>query len=142
MADIREWAKAYRTPVALVGVFIALMVVFAVTPDPHTTSSIAPTSTSAASTPGPHECIVCSIDKVCDPSTSQCVYADHTPMPCVKAAKYDDQAGFCLPTGAPQAPAVSSDTSGSDFPPGIRRNRKPRQPRNDTSGASDPLSVP
>ena len=149
MADFREWAKAYRTPVALVAVFIALMVVFAVTPDPRAASANDNVDTTATeTTTGPHECVVCSIDKMCDPGSGQCVFIDHTPPPCVKSAKYDDDAGFCLPTGAPAAPAVSSNTTGgtgSEFPPGIVR-RRPRQPRNnnnnDNGAASDPLEVP
>lgn len=122
MADFREFAKTYRTPVILTAVFAVLMLVFAITPDPTTAKSVAPESTFEP-TPGPHECVVCAIDRICDPGTSQCVFVDHTPLPCVKSAKMDDQAGFCLPTGAPAAPTLTQN-DGTD-----RQSRKPRKPR-------------
>ena len=83
------WARAYRTPLALFAMFIALLVVFAVTPDPTSgeATDIAPTSDPS---PGPNRCPVCGIDQECDPRTNQCMFIDHTPAPCVKSANFDE----------------------------------------------------
>ena len=60
------------------------------------------------------------------------MFLDHTPLPCVKSATYDERAGFCLPEGIPEAPAGAtpegrtSRIPGPEFPGGISNN--PRQP--------------
>jgi hypothetical protein len=116
------WTSAYRTPIALTAVFVALLVVFALTPDPDLQgASVSPTSQP---TPGPRECVACPIDQECDAESGQCVFVEHTPWPCVPSAKFDDRAGQCLPEGAPPAPAAvaTSDPGripGPVFPPGI-----------------------
>ena len=135
-SDRRGWLHAYRTPFWLSVVFAALLLVFALTPDPNdATGAAEPTSEP---TPGPRECVVCPIDQRCNAKSGQCEFIDHTPLPCVKSAKYDDRAGFCLPTGAPAAPAsTDEDEDGSErapgeprFPGGIEddNNGAPRQP--------------
>jgi hypothetical protein len=108
---MRDFVAAYRTPVWLGAVFLALLVVFAFTPDP-TSGDVDTVQPTSEPTPGPRECVVCPIDQRCDPGSGQCVFVDHTPLPCVRSAKFDEEAGFCLPEGAPPAPqpAVSSDT--------------------------------
>jgi hypothetical protein len=119
-----SWARAYRTPLALVAVFVALLVVFAVTPDPTSgeASNISPT---AQPSPGPNSCPICGIDQDCDPSTNQCRFIKHTPAPCVKTANFDDEAGSCLPVGvvAPPAPVASDTGRQPRFPRGIRDRR-------------------
>lgn len=127
---------AYRTPLSLTAVFAALLLIFAVTPDPDAASgAVEPTSEP---TPGPRECVVCPIDQQCDAKSGQCEFIDHTPAPCVKTARYDDKAGFCLPTGAPAAPAPSDQDEDEE------RGRVPGQPRfpggisDDNNGARRP----
>lgn len=109
------------------------------------------------------ECVVCGIDRVCDPGSGQCVFVDATPLPCVKGTKFDERAGFCLPTGelsapvATQAPAEefpdsgigepnidlpgfgSSDTDDEPFRPGDGFEREPRA---DRPGAGQPTAEP
>jgi hypothetical protein len=121
--SVRDWIATYRTPFALGVVFVALIGVFAITPDPDLQGA-APEQTTEP-TAGPGECVVCPIDQECDPRSGQCRFIDHTPWPCVKGAEYDDAAGQCLPTGAPPAPPPVTATTGPgripgpDFPPGI-----------------------
>ena len=126
------WMRAFRTPLWLgVPSSSQLLVVFALTPDPKSASGAS--APSAEPTPGPHECVVCPIDQRCDAKSGQCMFIDHTPLPCVKTATYDDKAGFCLPgeragstgrrsdarTGArpgcraPSSPAASAASRGS-----------------------------
>jgi hypothetical protein len=128
--DVSNFASTYRTPLWLAGIFVVLLGVFAITPDPISATSADAEPTSEP-TPGPHECVVCPIDQHCDGKSSQCVFLDHTPLPCVKSAKYDDKAKFCLPEGAPAPPAVSdtgAGRTGPEFPGGIGGDRA-RQPR-------------
>jgi hypothetical protein len=49
----------------------------------------------------------------------------------VKSAKFDEEAGFCLPEGAPPAPApvVTSEDDRQPRQPGTGRSRVARQPR-------------
>ena len=115
LLDLRGLAATYRTPFALGAVFAGLIALFAVAPHPHNTSARAPEST-AEPTPGPHECVVCGVDKDCDPRTGQCIFIDHTPLPCVQSATYDAKAGFCLPEGAPAAPVVQNPVAGVRTP--------------------------
>jgi hypothetical protein len=134
---MREFARAYGAPLWLAAIFAAVLLAFWVTPDPSSAELQAePTSEP---TPGPRECVVCPIDQRCDPGSGQCMFIDHTPLPCVKSAKYDDEAGYCLPTGAPPAPAVTTAQPGTipgpQFPGGIG-GRVPRQPRGADSGPS------
>lgn len=128
------WVRAFRTPLWLALVFGALLVVFALTPDPQTASGAS--EPSAEPTPGPRECVVCPIDQRCDAKSGRCRFIDHTPLPCVKTATYDDEAGFCLPENVPQAPAAPAQTPddgrvprvpGPQFPGGIGGDQ-PRQP--------------
>jgi hypothetical protein len=126
-------ARTFRTPLWLGGLFIVLLGVFAVTPDP-TSGDLDAAEPTSEPTPGARECVVCPIDQQCDPDSGQCMFVDHTPWPCVKSAKMDEQAGFCLPEGAPPAPAAVSTTRpgripGPDFPPGIRDPDSPDEPQ-------------
>jgi hypothetical protein len=132
---VRGAVHAYRTPLWLTAVFGALLVIFALTPDPQRATGAA--EPASEPTPGPRECVVCPIDQQCDARSGQCVFVDHTPLPCVKGAKFDDEAGFCLPTGAPAAPAPADTDqdrgripAGPRFPSGIDddNNGAPRQP--------------
>jgi hypothetical protein len=123
---IKQLSATYRTPFALGGVFIALVVVFAIAPHPRSASARAPSST-AEPTPGPHECVVCGVDKQCDPNTGQCEFIDHTPLPCVEGASYDAKAGFCLPEGVPAAPVTQPNTNNFN---GVRTPTPPRIPPN------------
>lgn len=129
------WAAAYRTPVWLGGVFVVLLALFAVTPDPAGggRDSAQPTSEP---TPDPRECVVCPIDQRCDPGSGRCVFVEHTPLPCVRSANFDEEAGFCLPEGAPPPPPPVATAEPADgrvpgpaFPPGIRDPRDRRTPR-------------
>lgn len=133
---MREFARAYGAPLWLTAIFAVVLLGFWVTPDPSSAEQQQADPTSEP-TPGPRECVVCPIDQRCDPDSGQCMFIDHTPAPCVKSAKFDDEAGYCLPTGAPPAPVVAATTEpgripGPDFPPGI--GRQPRQPRGGTGG--------
>jgi hypothetical protein len=120
------WVRTYRTPVTLTVAFLALLAIFAVTPEPDTGETTAAEAT-AEPTPGPQECVVCPIDQRCDPGSGRCILVEHTPLPCVKTAKFDDEAGFCLPEGVPPppaAPAASTDPNAGQprvprFPGGI-----------------------
>lgn len=104
MSDVRDWARLYQTPLWLTAGFIALLVIFALTPDPTRDAADVGVNPTSEPTPGPHECVVCSIDKTCDPKSGRCMFLDATPLPCVEGAKYDEKAGFCLPTGQPTIP--------------------------------------
>jgi hypothetical protein len=97
---VREWARLYQTPLWLAAIFIGLLALFAVTPDPARTAAKEP-DTASEPTPAPGECVVCGIDQQCDPSSGRCVFLKNTPLPCVEHAEFDEKAGFCLPTGAP-----------------------------------------
>lgn len=123
------WARTYRIPFTLGLVFIALLVVFAVTPDPGTGQPEA--EATAVPTPGPRECVVCGIDETCDPDSGQCKFIDHTPLPCVESARMDERAGFCLPEGAPPAPtsAPVTEPERPQFPGSIGGEDRARQPR-------------
>ena len=121
------WARTYRIPFTLGLVFVALLLVFAVTPDPGTTQPEA--EATAVPTPGPRECVVCGIDETCDPDSGQCKFIDHTPLPCVESARMDDRAGFCLPEGAPPPPVVAATADpNAGFPGGIGGRSRARQP--------------
>lgn len=120
-------SRTYRTPFALGAVFVGLIVAFAVAPRSNNASVRGPQSTAEA-TPGPHECVVCGVDKQCDPRTGQCIFMDHTPLPCVESAHYDDKAGFCLPEGVPAAPAQLNPAGvRTPSPPRLPSIRKPRR---------------
>ncbi len=119
--------STYRTPFALLAVFAGVLVVFALIPTSQNVSARGPAS-SAEPTPGPHECVVCGVDKTCDATTGQCIFLDHTPLPCVESAKYDEKAGFCLPEGVPAAPAQVGSADGVR-PPSTPRAPRIRQPR-------------
>lgn len=131
-----SWTRTYRTPLALTAVFVALLAVFAVTPDPSIGDTAAePTSEP---TPGPRECVVCPIDQRCNPGTGRCELVEHTPAPCVESAKFDERAGFCLPEGAPPPPPAAAVSEPTDdarrprvnrFPPGIRDPDRGRERR-------------
>jgi len=120
---LRRLSTTYKTPFALAAVFAALIVVFAIAPRPKSASARAPQSTAEA-TPGPHECVVCGVDKQCDPTTGQCMFIDHTPLPCVASSNYDAKAGFCLPEGVPAAPAPQNSAPSA----GVRTPTPPREP--------------
>lgn len=123
LEKLRQLSRTYRTPFALGSVFVVLLVVFAVAPRPTSVSARSPASTAEA-TPGPHECVVCGVDKECDPRTGQCIFIDHTPLPCVQSATYDAKAGFCLPEGVPAAPAAQNPNPAN----GVRTPTPPRAP--------------
>lgn len=126
------FVRTFRTPLWLVVVFGALLVLFALTPDPKTATGAS--EPSAEPTPGPRECVVCPIDQRCDAKSGRCRFLDHTPLPCVKTATYDERAGFCLPEDVPQAPAAETPEGrvprvpGPQFPGGIGGDSPPRQP--------------
>ena len=128
---MREWARLYQTPLWLAAVFIGLLALFAVTPDPARTATNEPDIASEP-TPAPGECVVCGIDEQCDPTSGRCVLIKSTPLPCVEHAEFDEKAGFCLPTGAPtpvpQPPEVTT-TEEEDFQGGI--DRRPGRSRID-----------
>jgi len=126
LTKLQQLATTYTTPFALGGVFVALVVVLALAPHPRNASARAPQSTAEA-TPGPHECVVCGVDKECDPRTGLCVFIDHTPLPCVESATYDAKAGFCLPEGVPAAPAAANPAAGvrTPSPPRVPNMRLP-----------------
>lgn len=118
----------YRTPLSLAALFLALLVVFAFTPDP-TTGDIDASQPTAEPSPGPRECVACPIDQTCNAS-GQCVFVDHTPLPCVPSAKFDEEAGFCLPEGAPPAPAPAATEPEREVGRGgVRVPRDNQQPR-------------
>lgn len=125
-----HWTRAYRTPLALTAVFGALLLLFAVTPDPDVRDARAADPTSEP-TAGPR-CVVCPIDQRCDPGSGRCEFIDHTPWPCVPNARFDEGADQCLPEGAPPPPpavvATQPPTGRTVFPPGIRDGRGPDLP--------------
>jgi hypothetical protein len=125
LARLQRLSRTYKTPFALLGVFVAMLVIFAVAPKPRSASARGPLSSSEP-TPGPHECVVCGVDKTCDARTGQCIFMDHSPLPCVESAHYDDKAGFCLPEGVPAAPVEQVNTQPN---PGVRTPSPPRAPR-------------
>ena len=114
--------RAYRTPLALGLVFVALLAVFAITPDPDLEGVINVESTAEPSE-GPGECVVCPVDQECDPDSGQCKFIKHTPWPCVESARFDDEDDQCLPEGAPPPPPAATTEPGRIpgpvFPPGI-----------------------
>ncbi len=126
LTRLQRLSRTYTTPFALLAVFVALLVVFAFSPTPKNVSARGPLSSSEP-TPGPHECVVCGVDKTCDARTGQCVFIDHTPFPCVESAHYDDKAGFCLPEGVPAAPAAQVNSQPGAG--GVRTPTPPRAPR-------------
>jgi hypothetical protein len=135
------WGRAFRTPLWLGGVFVGLLIVFALTPDPQ--SATGASEPSAEPTPGPRECVVCPIDQRCDVKSGQCKFLDHTPLPCVKTATYDERAGFCLPESVPAAPVAAETPDGRtaripgpEFPGGIGGD-SPRQPNLPGFGGDD-----
>ena len=128
---LRGSVRAFRTPLWLGLVFLLVMAVFALTPDPK--SATGASEPSAAPTAGPRECVVCPIDQRCDAKSGRCRFIDHTPLPCVKTARFDDEAGFCLPESVPAAPEAEETPDGRtervpgpQFPGGI--GGEPRQP--------------
>jgi hypothetical protein len=125
---IQRLSRTYKTPFAMLVVFAGLLLVFAFVPTKGNVSARGPI-TSAEPTPGPHECVVCGVDKTCDARTGQCIFIDHTPLPCVESAKYDDKAGFCLPEGVPAAPAQQIAPADGVRPPSTPRPPRLRQPR-------------
>ena len=144
---MQAWIRAYRVPMLLLAVFVALMVVLAAVPDTETTDAEVVARSTAEPTPGPRErqCPVCGIDETCDPDSGQCRLVEWTPPPCVESARFDERAGFCLPVGAPPAPApvVDSgeevgDPEKTERPDAVerRRERSARQPRQPSSGGS------
>jgi hypothetical protein len=138
MSGASSWARAYRTPLWLGALFVVMLALFAVTPDPITATS-ADADPTAEPTSQPRQCVVCPIDQRCDARSGRCMFVEHTPLPCVKSAKFDEEAGFCLPEGAPPAPAVVNDgpeRPTSEFPGGIGGDRA-RQPRLPGFGNND-----
>jgi hypothetical protein len=123
---VREWARLYQTPLWLAAVFIGLLALFAVTPDPGRTATKGP-DTASEPTPGPGECVICGIDQQCDPTAGRCVFVKVTPLPCVEHAKFDEKAGFCLPTGAPTpVPQPVFTEEPGRFPGTERESRRSR----------------
>ena len=112
---MREWARLYQTPLWLAAIFIGLLALFAVTPDPARTATNEP-DTASEPTPAPGECVVCGIDQQCDPGSGRCVFLKSTPLPCVEHAEFDEKAGFCLPTGAP-TPVPQPEVTGLNEDP-------------------------
>lgn len=128
---MREWARLYQTPLWLAAVFIGLLALFAVTPDPARTATKEP-DTASEPTPAPGECVVCGIDQQCDPSSGRCVFIKNTPLPCVEHAEFDEKAGFCLPTGAPTpVPQPEVDPFAEDQFQDDETDRRPRRTRDD-----------
>lgn len=126
---MREWARLYQTPLWLTAAFIALLTLFALTPDPGRITSDTDEGPTSEPTRGPHECVVCGIDQQCDPSSGRCVFINATPLPCVEGAKFDEKAGFCLPTGAPTAPPIPEILEEEIDPDA------PRRPRDESESA-------
>lgn len=133
---MREWARLYQTPLWLAAVFIGLLALFAVTPDPARTATNEP-DTASEPTPAPGECVVCGIDQQCDPSSGRCVLLKNTPLPCVEHAEFDEKAGFCLPTGAPTPiPQPEASIDEDRFPSG-GIDRRPGRSRVDERSNDD-----
>ena len=121
---MREWARLYQTPLWLAAGFIALLALFAVTPDPARSAGDDGPAQTSEPTPGPGDCVICGIDQECDPSSGRCQFVKATPLPCVESAKFDEKAGFCLPTGAPTP--IPTEEPVEEFP---ERDRIPRSDR-------------
>lgn len=98
---MRDLARLYQTPLWLAAGFIVLLALFAVTPDPASSVADEGSALRSEPTPGPRERVLCGIDQEFDNSSGRCEFVKTTPLPCVKSAKFDEKAGFCLPTGAP-----------------------------------------
>jgi hypothetical protein len=115
----------------LAAIFIGLLALFAVTPDPSRNTAGAGPDPTSEPTPGPGECVVCGIDQECDPSSGRCVFVKTTPLPCVENAKFDEKAGFCLPTGAPTPVPIPEIEPTDEFfdeqPRATRRERDDRE---------------
>ena len=122
---MREWASLYQTPLWLTAAFLALLTLFALTPDPTSTASDAGAGPTSEPTRAPGECVVCGIDQRCDPESGRCVFAKATPLPCVQGAEFDEKAGFCLPTGVPTAVPIPEE----ELDPGFLGGRDPDSPR-------------
>lgn len=130
--DLRTWARLYQTPLWLTAAFLALLTLFALTPDPARTSAEDNAGPTSEPTPGARECVVCGIDQECDPDSGRCVFVKATPLPCVQGAEFDEKAGFCMPTGAPTAVPLPA------LEPEVEENeRPPRQPREEYPGGID-----
>lgn len=121
---------AYRTLVGLTIAYVALLLLVALTP----TGGPAAQDADAGSTPAPVTsstgCVVCGIGETCDPVTGRCELAEYTPLPCIGSATFDEEAGFCLPTGEsplgdPEPPEEEAEEERDDE----RRGRVPREPR-------------
>ncbi len=125
---MRDWARLYQTPLWLTAAFLALLTLFALTPDPTRVTSDAGPGPTSEPTRGPRECVVCGIDQQCEPSSGRCLFINATPLPCVQGAEFDEKAGFCLPTGVPTAvpdPGLFEDEPA----PGISDLRERREER-------------
>lgn len=132
-ADLRTWARLYQTPLWLTAAFLALLTLFALTPDPTRTSSGSDAAPTSEPTRGPGECVVCGIDQECDPGSGRCEFVKATPLPCVQGAEFDEKAGFCMPTGAPTAvPLPVVEVEEDDEPPEREQNRYPGGIDNDS----------
>jgi hypothetical protein len=117
---VREWARLYQTPLWLTAVFVGLLALFAVTPDPGRTAADAGPDRTSEPRRRPGECIVCGIDQECDPASGRCVFVKVTPLPCVETARFDEKAGFCLPVGAPTPPPLVETPEPFDRNPRLR----------------------
>lgn len=128
---MREWARLYQTPLWLTAVFVGLLALFAVTPDPTRTAANSGPDPTSEPTRGPGECIVCGIDQQCDPRSGRCVFVKATPVPCVETAKFDEKAGFCLPVGAPTPVPLPETPDPLDEEPNLTEEPDETDPRND-----------
>lgn len=137
---MRDWARLYQTPLWLTAAFLALLTLFALTPDPTRTASESDIGPTSEPTRAPGECVVCGIDERCDPTSGRCMFAKATPLPCVQGAEFDEKAGFCMPTGAPTAVPVEQPVLEEETQfPGVERNDRRRRDDEDHSRENFPF---
>lgn len=106
---LTAWVRTYRWPVAMTGVFIAALLVFAVLPGPgrpQAESTPEPTSPPPERSP----CVACGIGERCEESTGRCVLVEETPLACQEGTHFDEDVGYCVPDPTPRPTAAPSKT--------------------------------
>lgn len=108
----------YRVPLLLSAAYVAVIVLVALVPAPS--RDAAQGEATPAPSERPAECVVCGIDRECDPGSGSCVFVSPTPLPCIEGTSFDDRAGFCLPEQGAEPSIIPEETE--------RPGRVPRQP--------------